>query len=169
MNKDVLYGIISGALVCAFVMVEYLMGFHSTKIGEGKYMSYFGILIPVTIIAIGILYKKKDNGGYLELKDGMKTGIIISLMTGIITTVFMLIYNKYINPEFFDIAMAFQTKLWKANGNTPEEIKAMIDQYKANQKLSAQLVSGLIGTPLMGMLPTLVITLILRKGRTDSV
>ena len=164
-----MYGILSGALVCAFVMVEFFLGFHSTKIGQGKYMSYFGVLIPITIIVIAILYKKKDGGGFLEFKEGMKTGIIISLITGIITTFFMMLYNSYINPEFFDTALAYQTKLFKEAGKTPEEIASILEQYKTNQKLSAQLVSGLIGTPLMGMLPTLLVTMILRKSRPAAV
>ncbi len=168
-NRDVLYGIISGALVCGFVLVEYFLGFHTTKIGQGKYLSYFGVVIPITIIVIAILYKKKNGDGYLDPKDGMKTGIIISLITGIITTFFMMLYNSYINPEFFNIAMDYQTKLFKEAGKTPEEITAILEQYKANQKLSAQLVSGLIGTPLMGMLPSLIITMILRKARPSNV
>ncbi len=165
LNKDVLFGTLSGALVCAFVMIEFLLGYHSTKIGDGKWLSYFGVLIPITIIAIAIINKKNTSQGYLDLKEGMKTGIIISLITGIITTLFMLIYNNYINPEFFSTAMNYQTKLFKEAGKTPDEIAAIIDQYKANQKLSAQLISGIIGTPLMGMLPSLIITLILRKNK----
>lgn len=166
-NRDLIYGISSGLAVCAFVFVQYLLGYHSDKIGDSRIINYFGMLIPITFISIGIIQKKKAQEGWLELKDGMKTGILITFITGIITTVFMLIYNKYINPEFINVAMAYENKLLTEAGKKPEEIAAIIEQFKAGQALSAQLFSGLVGTPLMGMIPTLIITLILRKSRNQ--
>jgi hypothetical protein len=164
-NKDILYGIISGALVCAFTMIEYLMGYHNAKITDGRFLNLLGNLIPVTVIAIAILYKKKNDGGFLELKDGMKTGIIISFFTGVITTAFMMIYNNYINPEYLQISFDYQIKLLTEKGYSPDDIAKFKEGFDASQKLVAQLVAGLLWTPLLGMLPSLVITLILRKNR----
>jgi hypothetical protein len=164
-NKDILYGIISGALVCAFTMIEYLMGYHNAKIADGRFLNLLGNLIPVTVIAIAILYKKKNDGGFLELKDGMKTGIIISFFTGVITTAFMMIYNNYINPEYLQISFDYQIKLLTEKGYSPDDIAKFKEGFDASQKLGAQLVAGLLWTPLLGMLPSLVITLILRKNR----
>ena len=166
-NRDLIYGIISGLAVSAFVMVEYLLGYHSEMIADAKLINNFGMLIPITLIAMAIIKRKNDQEGWLELKDGMKTGIFIAFITGIISTLFLLIYNQYINPEFFNTALAYQTKLLQAAGKTPKEISDILDQMKAGQTIGAQLFSGFVGTPIMGMIPSLLITLILRKSKTQ--
>src|ERR1035438_8679506 len=138
-NKDILYGILTGMLVCAFTMIEYLMGYHNAKIADGRFLNLLGNLIPVTVIAIAIIYKKKNDNGYLELKDGMKTGIIISFFTGVITTIFMMIYNNYINPEYLDISLAYQTKLYTEHGYKTDDIAKFKEGFDASQMLGAQL------------------------------
>src|ERR1017187_112565 len=164
-NKDILYGILTGALVCAFTMIEYLMGYHNAKIADGRLLNLLGNLIPVIVIAIAIIYKKKNDKGYLELKDGMKTGIIISFFTGVITTAFMRIYNNYINPEYLQISFDYQVKLFTERGYSADDITKFKEGFESSQKLGSQLMAGLLWTPLLGMLPSLIITLILRKNR----
>src|ERR1017187_3150150 len=106
------FGIISGLLVCALVMVAHFMGYYTTKIDSGKFLGVCFLIIPIVFILVGIYVKKtKELDGYLELKDGLKTGIIISFINGIITTIFLLIYFNFINPDYFPKYIVYETKV----------------------------------------------------------
>jgi hypothetical protein len=160
------YGILSGLLICVLVMVAHFMGYYTTKIDSGKFLGFCFLIIPIVFILIGIYVKKtKELGGYLDLKDGLKTGILISFINGIITTIFLLIYFNYINPDFYNLYITYETKVLADLGKTPKEIDDLLDQFRSSQKIGAQLLSGILITPLFGMIPSLIITLILRKSR----
>jgi hypothetical protein len=166
LKTEYTFGILSGLLVCALVMVAHFMGYYTTNINSGKFLGFCFFIIPIVFILIGIYVKKtKDLDGYLDLKDGLKTGIIISFINGIITTIFLLIYFNYINPDFYNIYIRYETKVLADLGKTPKEIDDLLEQFRASQKIGAQILSGILTTPLFGMIPSLIITLILRKNR----
>src|ERR1035438_680585 len=166
LKTEHIFGIVSGISVCILVMVAHFAGYYTTKIDSGKFLGTCFLIIPILYIIVGIYVKKtRELDGYLELKDGLKTGIIISFINGIITTIFLLIYFNFINPDYFPRYIEYETKVMVNMGKTPDEIKELLVQFKSGQSIVMQLLSGILITPLFGLIPSLLITLILKKSR----
>ena len=50
MRPDLKYGLIAGALMSAWMLLEHLFGLHTTDLAAGRYTGVVGDLIPVVVL-----------------------------------------------------------------------------------------------------------------------
>ncbi len=91
------YGVILGAIMIVIAVVLYA----TDMLLEGKQwpMYLYYILFP-TIIILGISAFRKHNGGILSLKQAIKTGLSIALISALVYAVYIVIFNYIIDPEY---------------------------------------------------------------------
>jgi hypothetical protein len=164
MKPEIKYGIITGLLICLWVMIEYFLGFHTTKFETGKYSGYFATIVPIITIYLLLKNKREFYNNTLTLKQGLRAGTLMSLITAIITTVFFLIYNHYINPGWMQQAMEWEKNNMLKQGLPQAVIDSQLSKFNSMNTDSAQIVQGLIGTIMMGMIISFFMTLTLRRG-----
>lgn len=94
------------------------------------YYSTFFIAFIIEIIFIVYIIKKfKKSNGILTLKQALKIGVIVMLITGLLYTSASYIYDTYIDPEFqINTAMSFVEKF------APEKIEESRAQLVESQK-----------------------------------
>jgi hypothetical protein len=59
-------------------------------------------------VVVAIYETRKQQGGLLSFKDGMKTGRILSVMYSLGITAWYALYGEVINKEFKTSLMAFE-------------------------------------------------------------
>ncbi len=166
MKLEVKFGLITGIGICIWVLLEYALGFHNENLEMGKYSGYFSSIIPVTALFIAIKTRRdKINDHTLTLREGVGTGFIISLITAVITTIFFYIYNHYINPGWMDMALEYETKSLLASGMSKADIEKRMVEYNEMRSDLAQAAYMFFSTMLMGLIFSLIISLILRKRK----
>ncbi len=164
MKPEVNYALFNSAGICIWVLVEYLLGFHSTRMEIGQYTGYLANVIPITMLFLAIRERReKLNGGTLTFGQGMKTGIIISLITAVITTIFMYVYLTAVNPEFMNLGMELQKQKLLQSGHSEAEVTASLESMKTMYSLPFQLGAILVITPIVGSVYSAIISAILRK------
>ena len=164
MKIELKYGVISGAGVCAWVLVEYFLGFHNQHLALGKITGYLATVIPVVAL-FRALKERRDQqpDDDLATGDGVKAGLIISAIAGVITTAFFWAYKHYINPGWMEKALEFEKAQMAKAGASAEMIDRKVAAFNALHSDEIQIVTGLIGTLVMGLAISLVITSILKK------
>ena len=73
--------------------------------------STIGIINLVVIIGViiyGIYQFKKSNDGYIKISEALKTGIGISLISGIISAIYSIVLVYVIDPDFIEKTLEFQ-------------------------------------------------------------
>src|SRR5258707_15625252 len=106
MRTEVKYGVITGIAVCSLVVIEYLMGFHTSRLEIGRYSGYFSMIIPFVTLFLAIREKRiETEEESLSVWQGIRTGVLVSFLSAVITAVFMLLYNNLINPGWQRAAM----------------------------------------------------------------
>ena len=55
----------------------------------------------IAFMVLGIKKVKESNEGLLSLGEGLKTGMGIALISGIVGIIYFLLFVNFIDPDFF--------------------------------------------------------------------
>lgn len=81
------------------------------------------VAFPVIII-YGISQYKKNNSGLLSIKEAIKTGIVVALISSLVYVAYILIFNYIVDSEYNTKLIAFATEQI-ATTEAPVEAKEM--------------------------------------------
>lgn len=164
MKIEIKHGVICGTGVCAWILVEYFLGFHDEHLAIGKFTGYLATVIPVVVLYRALKEKRAQQpDGDLATGDGLKAGLVISAIAGVITTAFFWAYKHFINPGWLDRALEFEKAQMAKAGATAEMIDRKVAVFNAMNSDEIQIVTGMIGTMVMGLAISVVLTSILKK------
>lgn len=88
MNTEIKYGLILGLGICAYTLLAHVLGFYTTNIGAGKYGDVAIILLPLVVLFLAIREKRARQGS-LTFLQGIKTGLLVALISFPISTAFL--------------------------------------------------------------------------------
>lgn len=166
MKPELKYGLIAGAGVCLWIMGEFLLGFHTTRLEIGAYSGYFSCLVPLVTLFV-LLKSKRDQtpDGRLGLWPGIKSGLHAAFISGAIVYAFMVAYNHFINPGWLDLALDWRVAQLRADGIAETAIREEIKVYRQLNSPVGCLISIVAGTTVMGGIFSAGLTLLLRRRR----
>lgn len=135
----------------------------------------FGILALVSyLIIIGFLfyeasYRKKLNGGYIEMKELMQTLFISVLIFEFFYSLFNFVYLKYVDPGVIDqMKLAMQQMLDKAGDQVSDQQRkdsmARFDKFKDATEIIEVIKSYFISIAVSGII-ALIISAIMKKRK----
>ena len=158
------YGLILGAISVVFILMLYSLDMHYQG---GPMVMGISLIITIAMIVIGMMQFKKDNNGFMSFGEGLKIGVGIGLIAGIIGIIFNQILAGVIDPEMMNKAMEYQKgMLMETTKMTPEQIDAQMEMGKKFTTPSMQIIFGLIYSIVASLLLSLIPALILKKKET---
>ncbi|WP_346881488.1 DUF4199 domain-containing protein [uncultured Algibacter sp.] len=155
------YGLILGIILIVITAILYFTGMQLKGIQWPMYIYY--LIFPVVIV-YAISQYKKHNGNLLSLSDAIKTGLIIAVISAITFTVYNLIFNYFIDPEFNDKMMEVTREKLLENPKMTEE---MVDKsIEMGKKFSNPFLTSTIWIALsaiFGLIYALIAGLAMKK------
>ena len=83
-------------LVIDLIIKQFQLGYQ----GE-SYGGFIALIIEIAIIFVSINnYKKFRNNNELKFSEGVRVGVGLLLIMGVLFTTYLTIYGKYIDPEY---------------------------------------------------------------------
>tara|TARA_B100000575_G_scaffold89767_1_gene71282 strand:- start:4064 stop:4585 length:522 start_codon:yes stop_codon:yes gene_type:complete len=124
------------------------------------------LAVIIGLIFFGIYQLKKSCRGYLKLSEALKTGMGISLISGLTSALYSVILIYYIDPDFIEKTLDFQkqTMLKKDPNLTIEDANAILEIQK---QLTGPLTTSsfiIIFNLFIGFIVSLISGLILSKS-----
>ena len=92
-------GIILGIIYCICIYVE--NRFFSSDILVFGVTKAFGYLIIISGIFYTAFTIKKEYGGYITFQESLRGMLVVIAIFELFYVIFNLVYDKYIDPEFF--------------------------------------------------------------------
>jgi len=167
-ETELKYGLIIGIGVSLWVLIEFALGFHTTRLDIGQYSGYLAIIIPIIALYFGLLDKKKELKKKFTFGEGVKSGFLMSVFAGLLLVLFFLLYALAINPAWVDNALAFEQVKLIENGATPDQAAEIVEGYAPYMSLPAQLLGSFLGTVIQGTVLSLILVTILRPKKVDK-
>ncbi|MGB1971420.1 MAG: DUF4199 domain-containing protein [Flavobacteriaceae bacterium] len=160
------YGTLLGGISVVFGLMIYFLDMHYT---QENTVSYVSIAITVGVIALAQYNFRKENEGYLSLGEGLKIGVGIALISGIIGSLYQVVLVTVIDPE--TIAKMLEIASDKIMDSYPEMQQEQLDQTIAMQKKfmtpGMMFAFGIIGSLFIGFVVALISGLILKRNRPE--
>lgn len=148
------WALIFSGMSLLWMLIERLGGFHDVRIEQHPIFTNF-IAIPAILVYVFALRDKKKNfyQGQMSYKQGIGSGLVISLIVAALSPLAMLISIKLITPHFFENAIAFAV----SHGySTQSEAEAYFN-------LQSYIIQGLIGAPIMGLITSAIVAIFVRS------
>ena len=160
------YGLMLGFISILMAVINYAIG------DPYKPHWIIGVLsfaLTTALIVFGLKKIKENNGGYLKLGEALKTGLGIALISGIIYTIYLLIFTSYIEPDFYaNMAKVQEATILEKYPNMSDE------QLEASKEMAAKFMGPgvtaaftLAGSLFFGFIISLVAGLIMKKSEEE--
>lgn len=99
-TRALVYGLAAAAGVFAWTMLEYLLGFHTSRAEIGRYSGFVGLIFPIIAILLGIAAARRARGGRIGFGEAFVQGAAISVVISALGAVSIWLYLTLINPGF---------------------------------------------------------------------
>lgn len=168
-NSGVTYGLVSGMVTVVVTLVLYLGGV-SWFMSPVTWIISF--IIPIIFAILAVVQQKKNGGGYLEFREGLKVAFTSFVLNTLIGTVFIYILFNLIDIGFRD---ALNQEAATATAKFMEKMKASPDQIEKttnemlqgnNYSLSKIALNSAFGL-IFWFLVSLIIALIFKRKKPE--
>jgi hypothetical protein len=170
LRNGLTFGLIIGLVYCLSLFARYNASSNPIIFGVITFLFYLGV---IGMLFFCVAKRRKELGGYIDLKDAFQTVFIAILIAELIYSVFNLVYLKVIDPNFFDRWQAnmeeFIEKSVKDDTKreeTLDDFKAQMDKQRERGLTASGIALGyLISVAITGIFG-LIVSLIMKKRRS---
>ncbi len=160
------WGVIIGIVYCIFLFLRYNFGGNNPMMLG--FWTFIGYLVVLALLFVCGSIRRKQLGGYIELKDAFQTMFIAVLGFEFFYMAFNFLYLKFVNPDFFsnlkDTMEAYMIK-----NNVPQEdidkaLKNFDSEASKKMNLGSSILSLAFSVAISGVF-AMIFALILKKKR----
>ena len=160
------YGALLGGISVVFGLMLFSMDMH--------YQNETSTTIVSLILALGVIVfaqysYRKDNEDFMSLSQGIKMGLGMGAVSGLINVAYFLVLSNVLDPEMMNKALEMGMNQFL--DQNPEASQDMINQVESMQeKFSGPIISSsflIIASLLTSFVISLITGLILKRNRPE--
>jgi hypothetical protein len=122
-------------------------------------------LIQATGIYAAIQATKKLQNNKLTYRQALKTGLLVAVLTAVITACFSFVYCQFINPGYAQYMLAEAQKAMVAGGETKQQIIEHSKGVSREFSTGAQVGMALVGQFVVGTVVSLIMGLFIKTKK----
>lgn len=168
------FGLLFGiALWIGFFVSHAIFGDSPENYNSSEIVGYSVMIVSAIAVIYGIKdYKQNQNGGQLSFFSGFGVGAAISAIAGLMFGAYILLYLKFINPEFTQTYMAYYEQQIKNSGATEEVMQQQLAELASYSDMMsndfAQAAVMFVTVLMIGLLFSLVAAFAMRTSANHS-
>lgn len=159
MNSSTKYGLTAGMAYVVFTLALYLLDMEKNQgLGSVGYL----ILLGAQFLGVKEIRDGEMNG-YISFGSAWKKGLLIAVVAGIISGIYMAIHLNFIHPELLEEVLYETESQMEASGASSEEIEMGMKMAKVFTNPGMTSVFTLLGFLFIGMVLALIPAAVLKK------
>lgn len=129
-----------------------------------------GLVFMIVCLVMAINeYKRTEGNGFIEFGTAFKHGLIITIISGIIGSVYYVLYVKAIDPGFNDYIMQKQVDKMAEMGMAEADIEKAMNQSAKFQTPFWLMTFGILGSLFIGSIVSLIVSAIMKKPNPNEI
>jgi hypothetical protein len=165
MRLAIKWGVLLALAVILWTVGVHLLGIYTVRIQYAHAVDTAAFVLPVTVLTLALLQERQRLGGELALGRGVFIGATVGAVSAPPTVVALWIYHHFVNPEWLSLLASYEQTRLAGAGVPPDEIATTLARLLAGGTDRQQAIGGLVGTVVMGLILSFVITLVLGVRR----
>ncbi|HTL66796.1 MAG TPA: DUF4199 domain-containing protein [Lacunisphaera sp.] len=151
-------------------LLLYFTGFQTEKLATGQYFQWFGMVMMFVVLWLGIKAVRDEAPAKgLSYGQGVGAGTLISLYSGLMSSVYSYIHFKFINPEFADYQIALMRSKWEAAGMKEAQMEQAERFTRMFTGPGVQAIMTPIFVTIFGVICALIIAAFLKRNPPETV
>jgi hypothetical protein len=150
-------------LIVALIIVVYSLILQFTGLAMNRPLGFLVYAILIAGIYMAHIAFKKDGDGYMSLGQGIGIGMWITLVAGVISSVFSFLYVKFVDDSMIQTAMDEAMTQMEERGMSDDQIDQAMNITEKFMQPGALLVIGLISMLIVGFILSLIVSAITKK------
>ncbi len=141
-----------------WMLLEKLTGLHSEHISKHPTYTNFFAIPAVAVYVFAFLDKqKKSYQGIMSYKEGLKTGIIITIIIAILSPITQSISSLIITPEFFPNVIEYSVTKGLMS----------VEEAKSFYNLKNYVINATLGSLIMGVITSIVVAFFTKSNNSN--
>ena len=151
---EIKWALIFAAMTLGWMLMERLVGLHSTHIDKHLLYSNLIAIPAITVYVFALLDKRKNYyQGKMTYQQGFMSGLVISLLVMVLSPITQVITSWVITPDYFANIIQHSVSTGK-----------MTQQEAENYfNLKSYIIQGLAGAPVMGIVTSAIVAFFTKK------
>ena len=157
------YALYTAAASALFILIEHWLGYNTIHHEIGQYTRMVPMLFSYIMLFVCIRAQRNLQSSY-SWSDAFKTGAGMYLLYSLLFTLIIIVYQQFINPDFYSTFRAFTIQQLEArNASTEQRAKALqeVDLSYSGSAMSYLLL--FVFSSIFGLGLSAIFSLFLRK------
>jgi len=169
MSTKFTYALILTVCGAVFNLLMYFTGLQTEKLAVGQYVQWLGFVMMFVILFLGTKAVRDEAGDKgMSYGRGVGTGFLISLYSGLMSSVYSFIHFKFVNTEFADYQLAMIRPQWEAAGMAEAQMEQAEKFTRAMMGPVAQAILTPVFVSIFGVICALIIAAIVKRPAKDE-
>lgn len=163
-SAGIRFGLISGV-----VSIVYFVAMTSLGINIGQPpISYISWIFPIVFVWLAHNYYKTNGDGLMTYGQGIGIAFWMSLIGGLISSVFTYVYIAFIDPSFIDMIQQAQIEAMQEKNMSQEQIDQAMKFAGMFTSPGLIAVFGFIGNIITTVIVALLVTIITKNTSSSQ-
>lgn len=168
MKSYIKFGLISSVLGMIWVLMMYITEIE--RMDSYKYIAYISFLIPVICLYLGIKERRdKELNGFISYGVAFNSGLLQTLVSAGISTVFSFFYFRYINPGIIDFQIEKTIEKMQSQGMDEAQLEKTMEMLPVWMNPTAFTIFGFFAALIAGLVVTLIVSAILKNQDPNEI
>lgn len=157
MNKlktEIKWAILFSLVMIAWMFAEKSLGWHDENIADHATLTNFFAIPAIAVYVLALMDKKKnDLQGVMSYKQGILSGLWITLFIAVLSPLTQYIISQWVTPDYFTNVIQ----------HAVETGQMTIEDAESYFNLQSYMIQSLTGAILMGVITTLIVAFFVRS------
>ena len=158
------YGLYTGILSILIAVILYALGMSANP---GIAMGIVSFVAPLILLVLGIKKFKTTNNGVMSWGQGVKVGVGIALVWGVLALGFQFILENVIDPGLIEQKLQVTRTALENWGMNQDVIDAQLEKQRNQNPLFASAL-GLILFAVIGFIVSAIAAAIMKKSEEEQ-
>ncbi len=169
MKSEIRSGVAIGVAGFLWLLLEFFLGFHTTRIDYQPFITWLSIVIPI----VGIYWAmkaKRDRyyAGRISFIQALKTGLIITVVMSIVSPLLSFMYVSVINPLYLSTMLAHNRMMLDGLNISPADKDGMLQELIQQFSLSAYLLKSILIAAISGTLLSIITAAVMNRNTSEK-